>query len=111
MISIIKKLLERFTKKNCKRLIKKKFRIEKAMKKKGHELYVKWNCYDSSFNSWIGKKKLIKRMQFECIKMSKYLSKPFEPFPEILMLKLICLIMQQKQVSKMFHMLILQVLH
>ena len=30
---------------------------------------------------------------------------------EILMLKLIDLIMQQKQISKIFHMLMLQVLH
>ena len=81
------------------------------MKKKSHELYVKWNCYDSSFNSWIDKKELIKPMQFWCIKMSQYFSKPYEPLPEILMLKLICLIMQQKQISKVFHMLILQVLH
>ena len=31
------------------------FRIEKVIKKKGDELYVKWKGYDSSFNSWIDK--------------------------------------------------------
>ena len=34
-----------------------------------------------------------------------------EILEEILMSKLICLIMQQKQLSKIFHKLILQVLH
>ena len=38
---------------NCKRQIKKKFRIEKVIKKKGD--YVKWKGYDNSFNSWIEK--------------------------------------------------------
>ena len=40
MILMVKKLLEHFMKKNCKRLIKKKFRIEKVLKKKGNKLYV-----------------------------------------------------------------------
>ena len=40
-------------KKNCKRQINKKFRIEKVIKKKGDKLYVKWKGYDSSFNSLI----------------------------------------------------------
>ena len=46
-------------KKNCKRLINKKFRIEKVIKKKGDKLYVKWKGYDSSFNNWIDKKDLV----------------------------------------------------
>ena len=37
---------------------KQKFRIEKVMKKKGDKLYVKKKGYDSSFNSWIEKKRL-----------------------------------------------------
>ena len=41
----------------------------------------------------------------------KKFPKPYEPFEEILMLKLICPIMQQKQISKIFHTLILQVLY
>ena len=44
--------------------------------------------------------------------MSQYFSKPYEPFGgDIKMLKLICLVMQQKQISKIFHIMILQVLH
>ena len=30
------------------------------MKRKGDKLYVKWKGYDSSLNSWIDKKDLIK---------------------------------------------------
>ena len=41
-------------KKNCK--TNQKFRIEKVIKKKGDELYVKWKGYNNSFNSWIDKK-------------------------------------------------------
>ena len=33
------------------------FRTEKVIKKKGDKLYVKWKGYNSSFNSWIDKKK------------------------------------------------------
>ena len=36
-----KKLLERFTKKNCKKTNQKKFRVEKVIKRKGGKLYVK----------------------------------------------------------------------
>ena len=34
-------------------------RIEKVIKRKGDNLYVKWKGYDSSFNSWIDKKDLV----------------------------------------------------
>ena len=33
--------------------------IEKVIKRKGDELYVKWKGYDSSFNSWIDKKDIV----------------------------------------------------
>ena len=33
-----------------------KFRIEKVLKRKGDQLYVKWKGYDNRFNSWISKK-------------------------------------------------------
>ena len=59
MILMARKLLEHSIKKNCKRKMKKKFRIEKVIKRKGDKLYVKWKEYDSSFNSWIDKKRLI----------------------------------------------------
>ena len=35
------------------------FRIEKVIKKKGDKLYVKWEGYDNSLNSWIDKKDLV----------------------------------------------------
>ena len=58
-ISMVKKLLENFIKKNYKRLINLEFRIEKVLKRKGDKLYVKWKGYDISFNSWIDKKDLV----------------------------------------------------
>ena len=45
--------------KNCKKLIKKKIRIEKVIKNKGYKLYVKWQRSDDSFNGWINKKDII----------------------------------------------------
>ena len=39
---------------------KKQFRIEKAIKRKGDKLYVKWKGYDNSFNSWIDAKGTVK---------------------------------------------------
>ena len=36
-----------------------KFRMEKVIKRKGDNLYVKWKGYDNSFNSWINKKDLV----------------------------------------------------
>ena len=41
MILTEKKLLELFMKKNCKKQIKKHFKIEKVIKRKGDKLYVK----------------------------------------------------------------------
>ena len=38
------------------------FKIEKVIKKKGNKLHVKWKGYDNSFNSWIDKKDLDKRV-------------------------------------------------
>ena len=35
------------------------FKIEKVINKKGDKLYVKWKGYNSSFNSWIGKKDIV----------------------------------------------------
>ena len=49
--------------------------------------------------------------EIPCIKMSEYFPKVFKILEKKLMLKLIYLIMQQKQISKIFHILILQVLH
>ena len=64
-------------KKNCKRLIKKNFRIEKVLRKKGDKSYVKWKDYDNSFDSWIDKKDLVGLYH---IKMNQYFPKPFRSF-------------------------------
>ena len=54
-----KKLLERFTKKNFKKQIKKSLELKKVIKRKGDKLYVKWKGYNKSFNSWIDKKHIV----------------------------------------------------
>ena len=48
-----------FYEKELQKTNQKKFRIEKAIKKKGNKLYVKWKGYDNSFNSWTDKKDLV----------------------------------------------------
>ena len=47
VILTVKKLLERFMKKNCKKTNQKEFRVEKVIKRKGNKLYVKWKNYNS----------------------------------------------------------------
>ena len=54
-----KELLEHFTKKNCQKTNQKEFRVEKVIKRKGDELYVKWKGYNNLFNSWIDQKSYI----------------------------------------------------
>ena len=49
-----------FYEKELQKNNKQKFRIEKVIKRIRDNLYVKWRGYDSSFNSWIDKKDLIK---------------------------------------------------
>ena len=46
--------------KELQRTNQEEFRIERVIKRKGDKIYVKWKGYDSSFNSWIDKKDLIK---------------------------------------------------
>ena len=48
-----------FYEKELQKADQKEFRIEKAIKRKGNKLYVKWKGYDNSFNSWIDKKDLV----------------------------------------------------
>ena len=55
----VKKLFERFTKKNCKKINRKVFRVEKIIQRKYDEPYVKWRGYDSSFNCWIDKTDIV----------------------------------------------------
>ena len=69
---MMKQLLEVFIKKNCKKLAKKKFRIEKVIKKKVI------NCMSNEKDTIIHLKVgLIKR---PCIKMNEYFPKPFRSF-------------------------------
>ena len=58
VIWIMKKLLEVFMKKNCKKTNQKEFRIKKILTRKGDRLYVKWKGYNF-FNSWINKKDIV----------------------------------------------------
>ena len=58
MISMVKKLLEHFIKKNYKKQITKDSEQKKSLKK-GNKLYVKWKGYDNSFNSQIDKNDLV----------------------------------------------------
>ena len=37
------------------------FRIEKVIKRKGNNIYVKWKGYNNSFNSWLDKASLVQR--------------------------------------------------
>ena len=48
-----------FYEKELQKIDQQDFRIEKIIKKKGNNLYVKWKGYDNSFNSWIDKKDLV----------------------------------------------------
>ena len=49
-----------FFEKELQKTNQPEFRIEKVIKKKGDKLYVNWKSFNSSFNSWIDKKDLIK---------------------------------------------------
>ena len=46
-----------FYEKELQKTNQQEFRIEKVIKKKGDKLYVNGKGYDSSFSSWIDKKK------------------------------------------------------
>ena len=45
-----------FYEKELQKTNQQEFKIEEVLKRKGDKLYVKWKCYDNSFNSWIDKK-------------------------------------------------------
>ena len=52
------KIAESFYGKELQKTSQEKFRIKKVLNRKGDKLYVKWEDYDNSFNSWINKKDL-----------------------------------------------------
>ena len=64
LIFMENKLLKHFWKMNRRKEIKKNLELKKIIKKKGYKLYVKWKCYDNSFNSWIDKKDIVQRSEF-----------------------------------------------
>ena len=49
-----------FYEKELQKTSQEKFRLEKIIKRQGDKLYVKWEGYDNSFNSWIDKNILYK---------------------------------------------------
>ena len=49
-----------FYEKELQKTNQEEFRIEKVIKRNDDKIYVKWKGYDSSINSWIDKKDLIK---------------------------------------------------
>ena len=65
-------IIETFYEEELQKTNQQEFRIEKVIKSKGDKVYVKWKCYDNSFNSWINKNDLVwfYWMQLHCIKMS-----------------------------------------
>ena len=52
-------IIETFYEKELQKTNQKEFRIEKVIRRKGDELYVKWKGCNNSFNSWIDKKDLV----------------------------------------------------
>ena len=97
-----------FYEKELQKTNQQEFRTEKVIKRKDDKLYVKWKGYDSSFNSLIDKKRLNQISVIPSTAIPLYKN---ESTISILTLELTCLIMQQKQISKIFRMLILAVLH
>ena len=63
-----------FYEKELQKTNQKEFRIEKVIKRKGDKLYVKWKGYDSSLNSCIDKKDIIKRVYKSELIFSKSVS-------------------------------------
>ena len=52
-------IIETFYEGELQKTNQQEFRIEKVIKSKGDKVYVKWKCYDNSFNSWINKNDLV----------------------------------------------------
>ena len=51
VILTVKKLTERFLKKELQETNQAKFTVEKVIKRKDNKLFVKWKDHDNSFNS------------------------------------------------------------
>ena len=48
-----------FSEKELQKTNQEEFRIAKMIKRKGNKLYVQWEGYNNSFNSWIDKKDIV----------------------------------------------------
>ena len=48
-------IVGRFYEKELQKTNENEFRVEKVIKRKGNNLYVKWKGHNNSFNSWIEK--------------------------------------------------------
>ena len=79
-----------FYKNELQKTSQEKFRIEKRLEKKGDKLFVRWKGYNDSFNSWVDKKDVTQKWVADT-----FLSR-LKVLEEILTLKLIFLITQQK---------------
>ena len=53
------KIIGTFYKKELQKVNQTEFRVERVTKRKGDKLYVKWESYDNSLNSYINKKSTI----------------------------------------------------
>ena len=56
---LTEEIFETFYEKELQKTNQKEFGIEKVIKRKGDKLYVKWQGYNNSFNSWIDKKDMV----------------------------------------------------
>ena len=56
---VISEIKGSFHEKELQKINQHEFRIEKVIKRKGGNFYVKWKGYDDSFNSWINKKDIV----------------------------------------------------
>ena len=54
-------IIKIFYEKELQKTNQEEFRIEKVIKRKSDKIYVKWEGYDNSFNSWIDKASLVQR--------------------------------------------------
>ena len=52
-------VVETFHEKELQKTNKKRFRIEKVIKRKDDKIYIKWKRYNNSFNSCVDKKYII----------------------------------------------------
>ena len=55
----VEEIIGTFYEKELQGTNQQEYRIEKIIKKKGDNLYVKWKGYNNSFNSWIDKKDVV----------------------------------------------------